>query len=306
MSMHILPTDLKWKVVETTHAAALCQLKAASKEWRALVRSVLCQRLWVEPCGRVGQPVPTGVHSITDLDVKCLNETGRLWEVVVAGHRLPQLARLHGWGFVVDVQAVREADLGDDYYDYVEDDAKPLGGTALRSCIQDQQALAVLQQSVQQDETAEMTFEQKAQLAGGINRLSSNHLAEVVRLIRENMPEGQGIEIDINTLDNRTLWKLHNFVRTCQAPAQLLLAAVACAASGTVIGVPVELLRSCAIDDLDLSDDFRGIDVTAAKLLGLMLPAATSLRSLKYATAFPCQRPLSLLTTSPECSVSAR
>ena len=183
---------------------------------------------------------------------------------------------------------MREADLGDDYYDYVEDDAKPLGGTALRSCIQDQQALAVLQQSVQQDETAEMTFEQKAQLAGGINRLSSNHLAEVVRLIRENMPEGQGIEIDINTLDNRTLWKLHNFVRTCQAPAQLLLAAVACAASGTVRRVPVQQLRSCAIDELDLSDDFRGIDVTAAKLLGLMLPAATSLRSLKYATPFPC------------------
>ena len=82
-----------------------------------------------------------------------------------------------------------------------------------------QQALAVLQQSVQQDETAEMTFEQKAQLGGGINRLSSNNLAEVVKLIRENMPTlGAGqeeIEIDINALDNRTLWKLHNFVQTC-------------------------------------------------------------------------------------------
>ena len=132
MSMHILPTDLKWKVVETTHAAALCQLKAASKDWRALVRSVLRQRLWVEPCGRVGQPVPAGVHSITDLDVKCLNEAGRLWEVVVAGRRLPQLARLHGFGFVVDVQAVREAGLeeGDD------DDDAPLGRDTLRSCIQ--------------------------------------------------------------------------------------------------------------------------------------------------------------------------
>ena len=101
MSMHILPTDLKCKVVETTHAAALCQLKAASKEWRALVRSVLCQRLCVEPCGRVGQPEPAGVDSITDLDVECLNEADRPWEVVVAGRQLPQLARLHGWGFVV-------------------------------------------------------------------------------------------------------------------------------------------------------------------------------------------------------------
>ena len=84
-----------------------------------------------------------------------------------------------------------------------------------------QQALAVLQQSVQQDETAEMTFEQKASLGGGINRLSSNNLAEVVKLIRENMPTlGAGqeeIEIDINALDNRTLWKLWNFVETCKA-----------------------------------------------------------------------------------------
>ena len=100
-------------------------------------------------------------------------------------------------------------------------------------------------------------------------------------------------------------------MQTCkrerQPPDELLLAAVACAASGRVREVPVQLLRSCAIDELDFSDDgFSAIDVTAATLLGLMLPAATSLRSLKYATAFPCQRPLSLLTTSPECSVSAR
>ena len=211
MSMHILPTDLKWKVVETTHAAALCQLKAASKDWRALVRSVLRQRLWVEPCGRVGQPVPAGVHSITDLDVKCLNEAGRLWEVVVAGRRLPQLARLHGWGFVVDVQAVREAGLGaeqeDDDDDEDEEEYAPLGGVALRSCIQ-----------------------------------------------------GEG-----------------------EPPDELLLAAVACAASGTVRGVPVQRLREDdAIDELDLN--VVDIGDTGVTLLGLMLPAAMSLRSLKYAT----------------------
>lgn len=211
MSMHILPTDLKWKVVETTHAAALCQLKAASKDWRALVRSVLRQRLWVEPCGRVGQPVPAGVHSITDLDVKCLNEAGRLWEVVVAGRRLPQLARLHGWGFVVDVQAVREVGLGaeqeDDDDDEDEEEYAPLGGVGLRSCIQ-----------------------------------------------------GEG-----------------------DPPDELLLAAVACAASGKVRGVPVQRLREDdAIDELDLND--ADIGDTGVTLLGLMLPAAMSLRSLKYAT----------------------
>jgi len=175
-----------------------------------------------------------------------------------------------------------------------------------------------LQQSAQQDETAEMTFEQKAQLGGGIIRLSSNNLAQVVKLIRENMPTlGAGqeeIEMDINALDNRTLWKLHNFVQTCQAanqgkgqpPDQLLLAAVACAGSGTVCDVPVQQLRSCAINELDLSDDdLSAIGVTAATLLGLMLPAATSLRSLKYATTFPCQRPLTALTAHASASVLA-
>ena len=85
-----------------------------------------------------------------------------------------------------------------------------------------QNALAALELSAQQqDETADMTFEQKASLGGGINRLTSNNLAKVVQLIRENMPSlGAGqeeIEVDINALDNRTLWKLHNFVQSCNA-----------------------------------------------------------------------------------------
>lgn len=90
------------------------------------------------------------------------------------------------------------------------------GGTA------QQNALAALQNEArqQQDMTAEMTFEQKAALGGGINRLTSNNLAKVVQLIRENMPSlGAGqeeIEIDINALDNTTLWKLHNFVESCK------------------------------------------------------------------------------------------
>ena len=69
--------------------------------WCAHVRRELCNRLWVRLSRREGQPEPAGVDSITDLDVECLNEAGRPWEVVVAGRQLPQLARLHGWGFVV-------------------------------------------------------------------------------------------------------------------------------------------------------------------------------------------------------------
>ena len=179
--------DVRGAVLQEVDAAALCQLKAVSAAWCTHARRELCDRL----CRYEG-----GI--ITDLDVECLNNAGRLWEVVIAGRELPQLARLRGYGFVVDVQAVREADLG-------AERNGPLGGTALGNCIQ-----------------------------------------------------GEGVP-----------------------PNELLRAAsVACAASGTVRGVPVQRLReNDAIDALDL----RGsrIGDTAATLLALMLPAATSVRSLR-------------------------
>ena len=228
--------DVLEAVLQEADAAALRQLKAASVAWCAHVRRELCNRLWVRLSRREGQPEPAGVDSITDLDVKCLNEAGRPWEVVVAGRQLPQLARLHGWGFLVDVQAVREADLGaeeeendDDSEEEEEDADSPLGGDALRSCIQ-----------------------------------------------------GEG-----------------------DPPDELLLAAVACAASGTVRGVPVQRLREDeAIDELNL---YAGIGDTGATLLALMLPAATSVRSLEYAThpnpnPSPNTNPLSAPIDTPTLS----
>ena len=206
--------DVLEAVLQKVDAAALRQLKAASVGWCNHVRRELCNRLWVRLSRREGLPAPTGVNSITDLDVRCLNEAGRPWEVVVAGRQLPQLARLHGWGFVVDLQAVRDAyppEAEDDDEEEEEEepdhDDDPLGDDTLRSCIQ-----------------------------------------------------GQG-----------------------QPPNELLLAAVACAASGTVRGVPVQRLREDdAIDELDLR--CSGIGDTGATLLAFMLPAAMSVRSLKYAT----------------------
>ena len=48
----------------------------------------------------------------TDLDVQQLIEAGRPWDAVAAGRMLPRLARLHGYGFEVDVAKVRAANLG--------------------------------------------------------------------------------------------------------------------------------------------------------------------------------------------------
>ena len=142
------------------------------------------------------------------------------WQAMGGGggrpRELPQLARLHGFGFVVDVHAVRETDLDpeedddddddddDNDDDDGDDDDAPPGGTALRSCI-----------------------------------------------------GGKG-----------------------DPPRELLFAALACAACGTVCGVPVQELRDDnAIDSLNL--DESGLGVIGAVLLGLMLPALRSVRSLR-------------------------
>ena len=65
-----------------------------------------------------------------------------------------------------------------------------------------------------------------------------------------------------------------------EPPHALLLAAVACAAPETVRGVPVQRLREDdAIGSLNL--DFSGLGVISAELLGLLLPAATSVHTLR-------------------------
>ena len=220
------PEDVLEAALGEADATTLCRLKAVSVAWRARARRELWRRLYArlgwrelwgplcELCHRdvEGQPKPTRdrVADITDLDVECLQNAGRLWGVVVAGRQqlLPKLARLHGYGFMVDVQAVRQADLsllfGSDVQAVLSQREGPLGGAALRRCI-----------------------------------------------------EGEG-----------------------GPPPELLLAAVACAASGEVRGVPVQWLREdAAIGSLDLG--LSCIDVIGAGLLGIMLPAATSVRSLR-------------------------
>ena len=66
-----------------------------------------------------------------------------------------------------------------------------------------------------------------------------------------------------------------------EPPHELLLAAVACAASGTVRGVPVQRLREDDVTIISLDLDEPSSGVISAGLLGLMLPAATSVRSLR-------------------------
>ena len=178
-------------------AKTLHQLKAVSAGWQQRARRALFDRL----CSRQGPP-PQRLENVKELNVEELQHVGQ-HEAVAAVRQMPNLARLRGYGFTVDLQAVQQAALGG------ADSEAPLGGAALRGCIQ-----------------------------------------------------GEG-----------------------EPPHELLLAAVACAASGTVRGVPVQRLREDdAIGSLDLR---RGpgsiIGVISAELLGLMLPAATSVHFLRCA-----------------------
>ena len=205
--------DVLEAMLQQADAAALCQLKAVSVAWRTRARRELCNRL----CRREGQPKPTGLASITDLDVEGLALTGRPWEVVVAGRE--SCRSWHGctalalWSMYMRcgrrIWIQRKTTMTTMMTMTMTttmattDDAPP-GGTALRSCI-----------------------------------------------------GGKG-----------------------DPPRELLFAALACAACGTVCGVPVQELRDDnAIDSLNL--DESGLGVIGAVLLGLMLPALRSVRSLR-------------------------
>jgi len=90
--------------------ATLIELKGVNRAWRALGRRALCSRL----CRREGHADPRQLHEITELNLELLIEAGRPWEAARAGRLLLHLERLTGYGFVVDVAAVRQVKLDDD------------------------------------------------------------------------------------------------------------------------------------------------------------------------------------------------
>ena len=188
--------DVIVSALEAADTLLLCRLKAVSQAWGARARNQLCARV---SCCCAGHPAPA-IDMISELDVELLSAAGRMHEAVVAGRQLPSLAWLHGWGFVVDVQAVRRADLSEikEEEDEEEDDEEEDG---------DEQQI----------------------------------LTKVLRALTQ----GEG-----------------------EPPLELLLAAVACAAPGKVLGVPVQQMREGNLAELSLDACGTG----GIRLLGLLLP----------------------------------
>jgi hypothetical protein len=148
------------------------------------------------------------ITDITDVDVEKLIETGRPWEVAVAGRMLPRLARLHGYGFVVDVTEVRAAITAKaalKVVDVIAITAK----AALNSCI-------------------------------------------------------PGV--------------------TASPPLKLMVAAVACAGSGSgvVRDIPLQQMRESSVTELDLS--YKQLEGPAVILVAFLIPAMTVLTSLNLSS----------------------
>jgi Ran GTPase-activating protein (RanGAP) involved in mRNA processing and transport len=198
--------DAKEVALGMVDVGTLAELKGVSRSWLALARRVLCSRL--SRCE--GQPAPTQLAEITDLNIKVLVDAGRPWEAAVAGRMLPSLARLRWEGFEVSVAAVREVDLDerDEDEDEDEDERPFLGGpakTALLSCI-----------------------------------------------------EGEG-----------------------EPPLELLLAAVACAGSGEIRGMPVQMMRDDSVSELDLRESNIGVE--GGMLLAYLVPVMGGLTKMSLA-----------------------
>ena len=192
--------DAKEAALGMVDVGTLAELKGVNRSWSALARRVLCSRL--SRCE--GQPAPTQLAEITDLNIKVLVDAGRPWEAAAAGRMLPSLARLRWEGFTVSVAAVRDVDLDerDEDDNEYEDESPFLGGpakTALLSCI-----------------------------------------------------EGEG-----------------------EPPLELLLAAVACAGSGEIRGIPVQMMRDDSVSELELQE--RNIGVEGGMLLAYLVPVMGAL-----------------------------
>jgi hypothetical protein len=108
--------------------ATLIELKGVNRAWRALGRRALCSRL----CRREGHADPRQLHDITELNLELLIEAGRPWEAARAGRLLLHLERLTGYGFVVDVAAVRQVKLDDDGREEEEEEEEQLPIPLLR------------------------------------------------------------------------------------------------------------------------------------------------------------------------------
>jgi hypothetical protein len=211
--------DAKEAALALVDVATLCELKGVNRSWRALARRILCLRV----CPRDGQQALTQLDEITDLDAEKLIEGGRRWEVAIAGRMLPRLARLHGYGFVVDLAAVRAVDLQRGSLLLRKLDGGAGLKEALMRCISKVGEVESVQAAVDAHDEAIRKV------------LSRRRLAQLGWLGSEDSTDPLADLAELAELRRRPVVR--------EPPLELTIAAIACAGSGVVWGVPVQRLR---------------------------------------------------------------
>uniref|UniRef100_A0A7S0WMB4 Bromodomain-containing protein n=1 Tax=Pyramimonas obovata TaxID=1411642 RepID=A0A7S0WMB4_9CHLO len=92
--------------------------------------------------------------------------------------------------------------------------------------------------------TRPMTFEEKRALSGSLEQLPADKLGRVVEIIQESSNQlgdesEDTLELDIDTLDPETLWKLHRYAQSClKGTAKKNSAKRHCAGTSRLIEVP--------------------------------------------------------------------
>eukprot|EP00959_Pyramimonas_sp_CCMP1952_P312215 6534642-Pyramimonas_sp.AAC.1 len=118
--------------------------------------------------------------------------------------------------------------------------------------VQLQSQLKMMQQAVAKrkgapiafEERRPMTFEEKRALSGSLEQLPADKLGRVVEIIQESSNQmgdesEDTLELDIDTLDPETLWKLYRYAQSClKGSSKKNSAKRHCAGSSRMIEVP--------------------------------------------------------------------
>jgi hypothetical protein len=105
VSSELVNEDAIEEALAEADVPTLRRLKGVSRSWRTRARRVLCRRLFAAK----GRPMPACRADVTDIEIApFLKADGPgVAHVIEALAQLPNLARMHAHGFVVDVAAVR-------------------------------------------------------------------------------------------------------------------------------------------------------------------------------------------------------
>ena len=293
MTQLLHEVDVREVFLNKLDAVSLLQLKQVCRAWRSIVRRELCNRPWVKLHRHEGMAEPIGVDSVTDLDVECLIDTGRMSDVTVARACFPRLERLHTHGHVAILRKVPGTFTNYNQLMFLEPDNY---SDVIEQKQPEQLAVQDKEESPPRDNFVKLLLASVAcagrEISGWFGMpLQSLRDNEIRTLeIRLHLPEVQMYLLAL-MLPVATSLRCLNFVNPwfyslpepvdelpCEDCAFRLADAVLAHPNMTVFcGIPLDSLRSDSIKELATS---YTAGIPGAIVLGKLLPCAKALTSL--------------------------